>query len=706
MKADFSGYASVAGLKCADGHTILAHAFKDHDGHKVPLMWQHLHDDPAMVIGHAIVEDRPDGTYVYGYLNDSPKAQSAKHGLRHGDIDSMSIFANRLVKRGMEVVHGVLREVSLVLAGANPGAKIEHISIQHNNGTIQEAIDEAIVYTGLTLEHADASEEGDDMADESGETLADIYNTMDEKQKNLVHFIAGSNISNLSVTQSDTDEDDEEDDEEDEDKVPAPKSKEKSDDKPADSDESKAATKTDDSDEESGDKSDDDDEDDEKKLQHGASTTQENNMTHRVFDKHIDEQANKATSHLSHDQLKTIADDALEMGSLKKSFLAHAGTFGIDNIDILFPDAKALSNTPEFLSRRMEWVSDVLGSTRHVPYSRIKSVVADITPETARARGYIKGSMKKEEVFGLLQRTTTPTTIYKKQKLDRDDIIDITDIDVVAWLKAEMRLMLDEEIARAILLGDGRPALVGGEANPDKVKDPMGATEGSGIRSVANDHELYAEQVQLPSGLSTESRIDELVRFRGKYRGSGQPVLYTTTSFITDILLHKDKVGRRVYENIADVASAFMVSKIVEVEPMEDHQDIVGIFVNLRDYSVGTDKGGQIAFFDDFDIDYNQNKYLTETRSSGALTKIKSAVVVRRALGTIVTPTAPSFDGETNKVTIPSVTGVTYKINDEVKTAGDHVITEDVIVEAVPAEGYDFKTGITDSWVFTYTDSE
>lgn len=680
MKADFSGYASKAGLKCADGLTILAHAFKDKDGQKVPLIWQHMHDDPDMVLGHAIVEDRPDGTYVYGFFNEGPKAQQAKRMLKHGDIDSMSVFARRLVKRGQEVVHGVLHEVSLVLAGANPGALIENVSVQHGDGLYTELDDEAIIYTGLQLEHSDDTddEEGDDDMAETKEkrTWQDIYDTLDKDQEALLQHVLGASVLQQS---DDTEEDD------------------------ADEDDSVEDTDTDEADEDDSEGSDNEDQDadDDSDVQHDALNNQETEMTHTVFDKDLKHNAlDGKGSVLSHSQIQTIFRDVKKYGTAKESFLAHAGEFGIDDIELLFPDAKAISNTPEFISRRMEWVADVLGSTKHAPFSRIKTLAADITPDEARARGYVKGSLKKEEVFGLLRRITTPTTVYKKQKLDRDDILDITEINVVVWLKAEMRLMLEEELARAILIGDGRDAM-----DPDKIKDPAGSNEGAGIRSIANDNSIYAHHVTLTSGTNVEARIDELIRARSNYRGSGTPVFYTTLSFLTDMLLHKDKVGRRVYSSVADLASALLASKIVTVEPMEGHQDIVGIYVNLADYTVGTDAGGQVSFFDDFDIDYNQEKYLLETRTSGALTKLKSAVVVRRPIGTIVTPQGPSFDSATNKLTIPTVTGVVYTNDIGDTLTGVVTITEDVTVTAAPAEGYDFPTGVTTTWPFSFNEA-
>lgn len=696
MKPDFSGYASKAGLKCADGHTILAHAFKDQDGKKVPLIWKHIHDDPDMVLGHTVIEDRADGTYVYGYFNDSPMAQKAKRLLQHGDIDSMSIYAGRLVKRESDVVHGLLHEVSLVLAGANPGARIENVALQHSDGRIQEIEDEAIITTGLTLEHSVDSNEGDDVAKETDADtkLIDIYRNMSDEEKTLVHYLANQKIEDALEQSAESDEDVDGEDSEDSDEDDSEDTSDQSDESD-DSDD----TDEDDSDNESDDSEDSDDADE--SVKHEDTDSQESTMAHNVFDQKSkgNELAGKGST-LSHAQVGEIFADVPRYGSLKKSFLAHAEDYGIKDINILFPDAKTLTNTPEFDSRRMEWVSKVLGQTNHAPFSRIKSLTADITADEARAKGYVTGTKKKDEVFSLLKRVTTPTTVYKKQRLDRDDKLDITDFDVVVYLKAEMRLMLEEELARAILLGDGRSV-----SDPDKIKDPAGAPEGAGIRSIANDDDLYAVQVQLNVGTSVASRINELIRARSLYRGSGNPTLFTTQSFMIDMLLHEDRMGRRIYNSVTELAAALLAKEIVYVDPMEDHQDIVGIYVNLRDYTVGTDRGGEIAFFDDFDLEWNQEHYLLETRSSGALTKLRSAIVVRRALGTIVEAVpSPDFDGELNLITIPSKTGVVYTIDGETKT-GDVEITKDTIVEAKPAEGYDFKTGITTSWPFLFTAS-
>lgn len=655
MKPNFSGYASKAGLKCSDGRTILAHAFKSNDGERVPLLWNHMHDDPENVLGHAIIEDREDGTYVRGYFNTTPKAQAAKTALEHGDFDSLSVFANKLIQKGSEVVHGTIKEVSLVLAGANPGAKIENVAIAHGDD-ISEIEDEAIITTGLTISHADDEDSSDDSADtdssdsEDELTVEDVYNTLTDDQKKIVEFIVGS-IADAADDEDDDDTDD-------------------SDDKKDDSDKKDA-------------------------VQHSetdSNNQEESTMTHTVFDQKSKEESGlEARQTLSHSQIKSILDTAKLPGhTLKSSVIQHAAEYGIDNIDYLFPDAKLIANQPEMLSRQMEWVQEVIGKTKHSPFSRIKTLVADITAEEARAKGYVKGNLKKEEIVKLLKRKTEPTTIYKKQKLDRDDILDITDLDVVAWLKAEMLLMLNEEIARAILLGDGRAY-----SDEDKIDEDR-------IRPIANDDPMYAHPVTVAADATPAEVEEALIRAQNNYRGSGSPVYFTTREELTNLLLQKDTLGRRIYSTVTELASALLVSKIIPVEPMEEYQGLVGVVVNLNDYVVGADKGGAIATFEDFDIDYNQHKYLSETRISGALVKPKAALVVRRAGGTSVNPTSPSFDGAENEITIPSTTGVIYSI-EGATVSGVITIDRDTQVDARPAPGYEFPSGATDSWTFVYT---
>lgn len=561
-KFDFSGWATKANLKCSDGRTIMKDAFKDNDGKSVPLVWNHQHNDPTNVLGHALLQNRDEGVYAYCTFNDSEAGKTGKLLVQHGDVCALSIWANQLKQNLNNVVHGNIREVSLVLAGANPGAFIDSI-IMHG----EESDEDAIIYTGedIVLSHSNESE--DKKMDETDknvetnkeETVADVFNTLSEKQKNVVYAIIGQALE----------EGEESDNEESE----------------------------------------------------GG-----NEMKHNVFDQ-TEEKKNDV---LSHDAMNAIISDGKRFGSLKESFLAHADEYGIKQIDYLFPEAESLNNPPEFIKRETDWVSKVMNGVHRTPFSRIKSSFADITADEARAKGYIKGNLKKEEVFTLLKRSTTPTTIYKKQKLDRDDIIDITDFDVVAWLKSEMRMMLNEEIARAILIGDGRLS-----SSDDKINE-------QNIRPIASDAELYS--VRVPVNVSASATTDDkakamiraAVKARKEYKGSGNPTFFTTEDWLTDALLLEDTMGHRLYKNESDVAAAMRVSNIVTVPVMEGAKgpnggDLIGIIVNLNDYNVGADKGGAINMFDDFDIDYNQQKYLIETRCSGALTKPYSALVLELA---------------------------------------------------------------------------
>lgn len=558
MKYDFSGWATRANLKCSDGRTIMRDAFKQNDGQKVPLVWNHQHDDPNEVLGHALLENREDGVYAYCSLNDTEAGKTAKLLIQHGDISALSIYANQLKQNMSNVVHGNIREVSLVLAGANPGASIQSV-IQH--GATME--DEAMIYTGeeLSIMHSDdpkppveKPEKTEKNTDENGETISDIFNTLNEKQKEVVYALIGEALENNNS--------------------------------------------------EGGD----------------------NTMKHNVFDQSEEQNSENV---LSHSEMQTIIEDGKRFGSLKESFLQHAEEYGIENIEYLFPEAKSLNTPPDFIKREMGWVQTVMSGVHHTPFSRIKSMFADITADEARARGYMKGKLKKEEVFGLLKRTTTPTTIYKKQKLDRDDVIDITDFDVVAWLKSEMRMMLEEEMARAILIGDGRLP-----SSDDKINE-------QNIRPIWKDEELYTIRGIVKgddsdkAALATEF-IDQSVRSMTDYRGSGSPTAYMTAEMLTECLLLKDTNGKRIYSNENEVATAMRVSKIVTVPVMNnqtrkegsDTYTLQAIIVNLNDYNVGADKGGAINMFDDFDIDYNQQKYLIETRCSGALTKPFSAIVL------------------------------------------------------------------------------
>lgn len=598
---DFSGYATKNGLKCSDGRVILKDAFKHQDGKKVPLVWQHMHDDPGNVLGHAILENRSDGVYCYGKFNDTEAGQNAKLLVQHGDITSLSIYANQLKEKAKNVMHGAIREVSLVFAGANPGAFIQNISFAHGDGTSVIDETEALIYTGLEFAHADKSG-GDDR------TVADIFETFTEEQKNVVYAMLAHAIS----------ENKEEDGEEIEHAL------------------AKDATIKDVFDTFS---------EEQKKVVYyliGAALEEAgaggeakhsddyyNNGGENIMKVNVFDQASRQTPEntLSHDQLNEIVIGAKKHGSLKESFIAHAAEYGFDPIDVLFPDAKTVSGI-QTIQRETTWVDVVLGEATHTPFSRIKTVTADITADEARARGYVTGNLKKDEVIPLMKRVTTPTTIYKKQKLDRDDMIDITDFDVVVWLKAEMRAMLNEELARAALIGDGRNV-----AEEDKINE-------QNIRPIALDNDnVYVHRVAIDNAATTDDIIDEFIRSRKYYKGSGVPTLFTSTDLLTEMLLVKDKMGRRMFNNTQELASALRVSKIVEVELMNDAKrevadgefnDILGIVVNMKDYTIGADKGGQVALFDDFDIDYNQYKYLIETRVSGALTKPKSALIIER----------------------------------------------------------------------------
>jgi len=665
MEADFSGYATKAGLKCSDGRTIMPDAFKDNHGMKVPLVWQHGHNDPGNVLGHAVLENRSDGVYAYGYFNDTEAGQSAKTLVQHQDITMLSIYANKLVERGKQVLHGAIREVSLVLSGANPGALIDNVRIAHSDGDVETLEDEAVIYTGLTLEHESTpiieetavSHEDTAVKDEE-KTVQDVYESLTDEQKTAVNYLIGMALEEGAAQHSDLDESEEDSEEESED----------SDDEATD------------------DESEDDNTD--KDNQEGTE------MTHNVFEK--DGEATASTPHLTHDQLKTIFEDAQRHGSFKEAFLQHATTYGIENIDMLFPDAQALANSPELVSRRMEWVTTVMNETRHSPFSRIKSLSADITLDDARAKGYVKGSMKKDEFFALSRRVTTPTTIYKKQKLDRDDIIDVTDLDVVAWLKAEMRLMLDEEIARAILVGDGREA-----DDDDKINE-------LNIRPIARDDNFYAHQVVVASNVTGDAFVEAIVRARVNYKGTGNPTMFCSEAILTDLLLVKDKLGRRIYATEAELASALRADKIVPVPILDGETtnggELLAILVNLADYTVGADKGGVLSMFDDFDIDYNQYKYLIESRLSGCLTKHKSALVISRAVGTLVAPDAPTFVEGTGVVTIPSKTGVSYFMDGLPVSSGAQTAIdagESVEVTAEANEDYYFAANTTASWTFS-----
>lgn len=574
MKYDFSGWATKNNIKCSDGRTILRDAFKHNDGQTVPLVWNHQHNESANVLGHAVLENREEGVYAYCTFNDTEAGKNAKLLVEHGDVTALSIYANQLKQNGSNVMHGTIREVSLVLAGANPGAFIDSI-IRH--GEFCE--DEAVIYTGenLSLEHAD--QKPSDKEDKAGEddkgdgkvegnkqkTIKDVVDSMSEEQKNVLYALVGQALEGKEMAQSAIEENN---------------------------------------------------------IEDGG----EQEMKHNVFEGRETDKKDV----LSHDAMETIFKDAKRYGSLKESFLAHADQYGIKDIEWLFPDAKNVNMQPDFIKRDDSYVQKVMRGVHHVPFSRIKSMHADITADQARAKGYIKGKLKKEEVFTLLKRTTTPTTIYKKQKLDRDDVVDITDFDVVAWLKMEMRMMLDEEIARAILVGDGRLS-----SDDDKINEMC-------IRPIATDADLYC--VKAPVTVASAATEDEIakafirtvIKSRKEYKGSGSPTLFTTEDVLTNCLLLEDKNGRIIYDTVEKLATALRVKEIVTVEVMEgaktkveeQEKPLMALMVNLVDYYVGADKGGAVNMFDDFDIDYNQQKYLMETRCSGALVKPYSAIAV------------------------------------------------------------------------------
>lgn len=689
MEADFSGYATKAGLKCSDGRVIMPDAFKHQDQVQVPLVWQHGHKDPENVLGHAILENRPDGVYTYAYFNKSAKAKHAAELVDHKDITMLSIWANNLVESSKRVTHGVIREVSLVLSGANPGALIENVTIRHGDDDYETLDDEAIIRTGLEIELAHA-DDSSDKSDDAGETIQDVINTMDDDQQGVLYHLIGEAISATkaelsdSAAHSDLDDDTEDDADGDDDGT--------------DEDGEGTDSGAEDGAEDDADGGDDDgaDEDDTDIAEHGNLTKKGNTMSSNVFDRTAGG-ADNGTS-LSHDDLGQIVASAKRMGSLKHAFEEYVISHGIDNIDVLFPDAQNITNTPEFLSRRMEWVAKVLGGASKTPFARIKTLSADITMDEARAKGYVTGAMKKDEYFSLTHRITTPQTVYKKQSLDRDDVVDITEIDVITWLKAEMRIMMDEEIARAALVGDGRDI-----SHEDKIQE-------GNIRPIAYDNELYTTTINLnldDASSSVQEVIDAIVLNRKAYKGSGLPTMFTSETMIARFLLLKDAVGRRLYTNLSDLATELRVAEIVPVEVLEETPEIVCILVNMVDYSFGTDKGGEVNMFDDFDIDYNKLKYLMEARACGALTRLKSAIVVKKVDGAdvLVTPTMPTFDPETGVLTIVNTAHVVYKNGDTVVNAAGSPYAAipagtSVTITAEPAAGYYFATSDDESWTF------
>ena len=606
---DFCGWASKNDLLCSDGRTIRRGAFASDDGKKVPMVYQHQHTSIDNVLGHAILENRDEGMYAYCYLNESDTGKMAKELVRHGDICAMSIYANKLKQIGNDVVHGEIKEVSLVLAAANPGAAIESVVLEHSDGSTEE---EAIIYSGEDTQYKILSHAESSTQTSSDKTVNDILNNMSEAKKNVLYYM----LAKVSETDEEAEDDDVIED---------------SDIRHADvsggrtiqdifdtftSDEKKVAFfMIGQAIKESGSMEQSD-------IPNIDDESEENDtMKHNVFENN---QFNNDETVLSHAEIEEIFRDTKQYGTLKNSALAH----GITNIEYLFPDATTVTPTPELIKRNDDWVSKVMGSVHRTPFSRIKSTAANLTEDEARAKGYIKGELKKEEVFSLLKRTTEPTTIYKKQKLDRDDVVDITDFDVVAWIKSEMRMMLNEEIARAILIGDGRLT-----SSDDKIPEDH-------IRPVAFDSELYTVPVEVTvaTGATDDDKakaiIRSIIKGRKEYKGSGNPVMYTTEDTLTDMLLMEDKMGRVVYDSVTKLATALRVSEIVTVPVMEGLKDsqgnaVIAVIVNLADYNVGADRGGEVNMFDDFDIDYNAMKYLIETRCSGALTKPYSALAVK-----------------------------------------------------------------------------
>ena len=570
---DFSGWVTKANVKCADGVTIAQNAFKDDDGRKVPLVWNHQHNDPENVLGHAILENRQDGVYAYCKFNNSETAKNAKIAVQNGDIDAMSIFANRLQRQGANVNHGVIREVSLVLAGANPGAFIDNVVCHADDGSPIPSEDSAIIFTGeeLSLKHSDEKTEENKENSEKGEvkkmeeentntkstggekTVQDVIDSMTEEQRTVLYALVGQALEEKENEEGDNKE-----------------------------------------------------------------------MKHNVFSDNNND--NYTADTISHAEIVAAIGDAKRYGSLKDAFIQH----GIEDIEYLFPDAKNMTNAPVFIDRDQKWVKKVMNAVHKTPFSRVKSLFANITEEEARAKGYIKGKQKKDEVFGLLKRTTTPTTVYKKQKLDRDDVIDITDFDVIAWIKGEMRGKLDEELARAFLVGDGRST-----SSDDKINE-------TNIRPIWTDEDLFTIKATVSAPANdTNAKVKAFIRAalkaRKNYKGSGNPALYTTEDMLTDCLLLEDANGRVIYDSEEKLAKTLRVSEIITVPVMEGLNrtdksgtklELLGLIVNLDDYNVGADKGGAVNMFDDFDIDYNAMKYLIETRCSGALTTPYSAIAL------------------------------------------------------------------------------
>lgn len=716
VEPDFSGYATRNNLKCTDGRTILPDAFKENDTQIVPLLWQHGHNEPDNVLGHVKLENRSDGVYAQAFFNKSAKAQHAKEAVSNGDIRHLSIFANNLVERAKQVVKGNIREVSLVLAGANPGATIDYVNFAHGVDEFEIFSEEAYITTGddieVNLAHAATAVEA-----EPEETVQDVMDTLNDKQAAAVEFLLAQALTVGSQVQHSEDAPEKEDEDGAEEGSESTANEENTDaeaealaaqvasdvadnadpnaaaDVPVGSDDGEA------NDSDNADGVDNDtDTDAGDAVQH--NNQEDNSMTHNVFDQAQSEGTTSGQQRtLSHDDMKSIVAGTVRTGSLKAAIEDFGLAHGIENIEYLFPDAKLIETSPNYLSRRMEWVQKVLDGVRRTPFARIKTITADITADEARAKGYVKGDFKQEEFFTLLKRETTPQTVYKKQKLDRDDVIDITDLDVVAWVKAEMKLMLDEELAAAILIGDGRSS-----AADDKIKEDK-------IRPIASDAELYVTTAYVNLGdasSSIEELVDSVITNRQYWKGTGTPTFYTSEATIAAFLNVKNGFGQRIYKNLSEVAEVLRVREIVPVDVFTTRaDDVVGILVNLADYSIGTDRGGQATMFDDFDLDYNKLIYLLETRLCGALTLPKSAVVFRKtdAASVLAAPTEPDFTD--NDITVPTITGVVYKdAEGNTMTTGVPVevtaLNSPFTVYATPSAGYHFSNNAEDEWTFTY----
>lgn len=586
MKFDFSGWATKNDLTCSDGRTIKHNAFKENDGQRVPLVWQHGHNAVDNVLGHALLENRDEGVYAYCALNDTPAADNAKELVKHGDVKALSIYANRLDQRGADVIHGNIVEVSMVLSGANPGALIDNVALEHSDGSWTESEEEAIIYSGLTLSHdsGDTTEDTESMGkdeayDEDDLTVADVLETLDDDQRLAVAAL----IEEISGDVDDDEDFDDEDEEFDEDY----------------------------------------DEDYEEDAEHGDSGG-DTLMHSNIFE---GDARRNVGPHLSHaDEEQIFAEARMPGMTLRSAVLAHAADYGIKNPELLFPDATNLDPEPQRVMRENSWVSKVLQGSRHTPFSRVKTQWSNLTAEELRAKGYVKASRKKDVVYEIANRKTEPTTVYNKTKIDRDDVLDITTFNVVAWMQQNLRYSLEEELARAVLIGDGRQV-----SDENKIKE-------ANIRPIWTDDELFSHKVLIDKDAKTPDIIDAVRRSRKFYKGSGSPVLFTTNGFVCDMLEIKDLNQRYVYETKQAVANALNVTDVIEVEVMEGAkrevsgktQNLLGIIVNMQDYTMGSDKGGETSFFEQFDIDFNQQKYLLEARCSGALTKYKSAIVIEK----------------------------------------------------------------------------